>query len=122
MSHPDRGTETPFATAKEVMTQVPWSELTPRSPLIVGMDTFAIEVSSTCMNVPMARATAVTALSVPVSVGGSTAMAGFALTGVRSGARRHHPRAFGPAAECLLRNGVIAGGFATQVSGLVGLR
>src|ERR1700722_1040771 len=42
MSQPVKGTDTPLATANEVITQVPWSELTPRSPLIVGMDTFAI--------------------------------------------------------------------------------
>ncbi len=32
---------------------------------MVGMETFAMEVSSTCMNVPKARATAVTALRLP---------------------------------------------------------
>src|SRR5580698_11256555 len=95
MSQPVKGTDTPLATANEVITQVPWSELTPRSPLIVGMDTFAIEVSSTCMKVPSAKATAVTALAVPESVGASRAMAGFALTGLRPpkrsarGRRRH---------------------------------
>src|ERR1700683_1434224 len=114
MSHPVKGTETPFATANEVMTQVPWSELTPRSPLIVGMDTFAIEVSSTCMNVPRARATAVTALRVPLSVGASAAMAGFALTASRSGARRHHGRAFSRAARCR------GGARTTQAGGLMG--
>src|SRR4051794_18027323 len=40
-----------FATPNEVMTQVPWSGETPRSPEIAGMDTFAIDVSSTFMNV-----------------------------------------------------------------------
>jgi len=79
MSQPVSGTETPFATANDVMTQVPWSELTPRSPLIVGMETFAIEVSSTCMKVPNARATAVTALVAPLKVGASATMAAFAL-------------------------------------------
>ncbi|MNV98444.1 hypothetical protein D3C71_1936990 [compost metagenome] len=39
-----------LATANEVMTHVPWLELTPRSPEMVGMDTFAIDVSSTFMN------------------------------------------------------------------------
>ena len=34
-----------------VMTQVPWFGLTPRSPAIAGIDTLAIEVSSTFMNV-----------------------------------------------------------------------
>src|SRR5271169_1175043 len=46
------GTEMPLETAKEVMTQVPWSELTPRLPAIVGIDTLAIDESSTCMKVP----------------------------------------------------------------------
>src|SRR5580658_9941223 len=85
MSQPVNGTATPCATANEVMTQVPWSELKPRSPLIVGMDTFAIEVSSTCMKVPSARATAVTALVAPLKLGASATMAAFALMGPRSG-------------------------------------
>src|SRR5580693_10276958 len=85
MSQPVKGTDTPFATANEVMTQVPWSELTPRSPLIVGMETFAIEVSSTCMKVPSARATAVTALVAPLKLGASATMAAFALMGRAQG-------------------------------------
>src|SRR5271156_5792510 len=32
MSQPVSGTDTPLATANEVITQVPWSELTPRLP------------------------------------------------------------------------------------------
>ncbi|MCY1552617.1 hypothetical protein D9M68_890240 [compost metagenome] len=43
------GTVIALATAKDVMTQVPWLVLTPRSPEMVGMDTFAIDVSSTFM-------------------------------------------------------------------------
>lgn len=50
VSQPVSGTVMALATANEVMTQVPWLELTPRSPEMVGMDTFAIEVSSTFMN------------------------------------------------------------------------
>ena len=38
-----------LATANEVMTQVPWVALTPRSPAMVGIDTLAIEESSTFM-------------------------------------------------------------------------
>ncbi|CAM2138991.1 protein of unknown function [Pararobbsia alpina] len=38
------------------MTHVPWLLATPRLPAIVGTETFAIEVSSTSMNVPNARA------------------------------------------------------------------
>src|SRR5215831_13753719 len=40
-----------LATANEVMTQVPWFGDTPRSPAIAGIDTFAIETSSTFMKV-----------------------------------------------------------------------
>ncbi|MNY07388.1 hypothetical protein D3C86_1401890 [compost metagenome] len=50
VSQPVSGTVMALATAKEVITHVPWLELTPRSPEMVGMDTFAIEVSSTFMN------------------------------------------------------------------------
>src|SRR5580692_10689549 len=109
MSQPVNGTETPFATANDVMTQVPWSELTPRSPLIVGMDTFAIEVSSTCMNVPRARATAVTALLAPLSVGASATVAALALMAPRSGA------------ACDL-GGAVAAADAAEPGGLVRLR
>ena len=61
------GTEMPFDTAKEVMTQVPWSALTPRLPAMVGIDTLAIEPSSTCMKVPSASAIAATASAPPFS-------------------------------------------------------
>ncbi len=40
-----------LATANEVMTQVPWLGETPRSPEMAGIDTLAIDVSSTFMNV-----------------------------------------------------------------------
>src|SRR5207253_2981114 len=40
-----------FATANEVITQVHWLGDTPRSPEIAGIETMAIEVSSTFMNV-----------------------------------------------------------------------
>src|SRR5919198_302942 len=56
VSQPVSGTEMAFATAKEVMVQVPWLGETPRSPAIAGMETLAIDVSSTFMNV--ARPTA----------------------------------------------------------------
>ena len=46
-----------LATAKEVMTQVPWLLLTPRSPEMVGIETLAIEVSSTFMNTAVDNAT-----------------------------------------------------------------
>ena len=51
MSHPVSGTEMALATANEVMTHVPWAGLTPISPAMAGMDTLAIDVSSTFMNV-----------------------------------------------------------------------
>ena len=38
-------------TANDVITHVPWLELTPMSPEMAGIDTFAIDVSSTIMNV-----------------------------------------------------------------------
>src|SRR5215469_15059022 len=50
-SQPVSGTEIAFATANEVITQVPWLGETPRSPAIAGIETFAIETSSTFMNV-----------------------------------------------------------------------
>src|SRR3984957_5265809 len=124
MSQPVSGTETPLATANDVMTQVPWSELTPRSPLIVGMETFAIEVSSTCMKVPSASATAVTALVAPVSVGASATMAAFALTGPRSGTACDLGGAAAAAAEpgglvrlraCVVRNDLRDAGIHARV-------
>ena len=51
VSQPVRGREIALATPNEVMTQVPWSGETPRSPEIAGIDTFAMDVSSTFMNV-----------------------------------------------------------------------
>ena len=55
-SQPVSGTAIAFATAKLVMTQVPWFGLTPRLPAIAGNETLAIEVSSTFMNVAADRA------------------------------------------------------------------
>ena len=51
VSQPVSGSEMALATPKEVMTQVPWSGETPRSPAMAGVDTLAIDVSSTFMNV-----------------------------------------------------------------------
>jgi hypothetical protein len=70
ISHPVNGTATPFATAKAVTIHVELSLLTPRLPAIVGSETFAIVVSSTCMNVPSASANAVSASAPPVSGAG----------------------------------------------------
>jgi len=61
ISHPVSGTATPFATAKAVTIQVELSALTPRFPAIVGSETLAIVVSSTCMKVPSASASEISA-------------------------------------------------------------
>ena len=53
--------EMAMLTAKEVMTQVLWFTLTPRLPAMVGNDTFAMVVSSTCMKVANERPTVVSA-------------------------------------------------------------
>src|SRR5580698_7770669 len=66
INQPVNGTPMPLATAKAVITQVPWSDDTPRLPAIVGKETLAMVESSTCMKVPMASAIAVTASNVPV--------------------------------------------------------
>src|SRR6187551_2497139 len=55
-NHPVKGTAMALATAKLVMTHVPWLGLTPRSPAMAGSDTLAIEESSTFMNVAADRA------------------------------------------------------------------
>src|SRR3984885_3330371 len=65
INHPVNGTDTPLATAKEVMIQVPWSDETPRLPAMVGIETFAMVVSSTCMNVASASARSVTPRGIP---------------------------------------------------------
>ncbi len=56
VSQPVSGTVMALATANEVITQVPWVALTPRSPAIVGMETLAIDESSTFMNTAADRA------------------------------------------------------------------
>src|SRR5450631_1803279 len=78
VSHPVSGTEMPLATANEVITQVPWEGLTPMSPAIAGIDTFAIEVSSTFMNVASDSAKVPSTRSLPASGGYSTCCAGAA--------------------------------------------
>jgi hypothetical protein len=52
---PVSGSEIAMLTANEVITQVLWSLLTPRLPAIVGSETLAIVVSSTCMKVASER-------------------------------------------------------------------
>ena len=51
VSQPVSGTAIALATPNDVMTQVPWLALTPRSPAMAGSDTLAIDESSTFMNV-----------------------------------------------------------------------
>ncbi len=51
-SQPVSGSMMALLTANEVITHVPWFGLAARSPAIAGMDTLAMEVSSTCMKVP----------------------------------------------------------------------
>src|SRR5581483_12331076 len=68
-----------FATPNEVMTQVPWSGETPRSPEMEGIETLAIDVSSTFMNTASDSATVPIASFAPVSGGSS---AGRATAGV----------------------------------------
>ena len=71
-SQPVSGTEIAFATANEVITQVPWLGETPRSPAIAGIETLAIDTSSTFMNVASDTAT-VPSASVPPLSGGCAA-------------------------------------------------
>ncbi len=52
---PVSGSEIAMLTANEVITQVLWLLLTPRLPAIVGSDTLAMVVSSTCMKVASDR-------------------------------------------------------------------
>src|ERR1041384_8344742 len=70
VSHPVSGTEIAFATANEVMTQVPWFGDTPRSPAMAGIDTLAIDVSSTFMKVARATASDARTRALPSSGGG----------------------------------------------------
>src|SRR3954454_8012658 len=71
VSQPVSGTEIAFATANEVITHVPWSGDTPRSPAMAGIDTLAIDVSSTFMNVASDSATVPSASVAPDSGSGS---------------------------------------------------
>src|SRR5690606_15805454 len=52
---PVSGSAIALLTANEVITQVAWLALAPRFPAMVGNDTLAIVVSSTCMNVASDR-------------------------------------------------------------------
>src|SRR5690606_20996236 len=52
---PVSGSAIALLTANEVITQVAWLALAPRLPEMVGSETLAIVVSSTCMNEASAR-------------------------------------------------------------------
>jgi len=58
---PVSGSAMALLTANEVITQVLWFTLTPRLPAMVGNDTLAMVVSSTCMKVASDRPTVVNA-------------------------------------------------------------
>src|SRR5512133_2423671 len=70
-SQPVSGTAMALATAKLVMTQVPWFGLTPRSPAMAGSDTLAIDVSSTFMKVAADSASVPHRRAAPLSGGGA---------------------------------------------------
>ena len=69
VNHPVSGTEMALATANEVMTHVPWFGATPRSPEMAGIDTLAMDESSTFMKVASDSATVPIASLAPVSGG-----------------------------------------------------
>src|SRR6476469_5240051 len=76
VSQPVSGTEIALATANEVMTQVPCDGLTPKSPAMAGIDTLAIDESSTFMNVASDSATVPSTSSPPCSGRAGAAAAG----------------------------------------------
>ena len=69
VSQPVSGTEIALATPKLVMTQVPWPGLTPRSPAMAGMETLAMDESSTFMNVASDNDSVPSSKAVPCSGG-----------------------------------------------------
>ena len=58
---PVSGSAMALLTANEVITHVAWLELAPRLPEMVGNETLAMVVSSTCMNDASARPIVVSA-------------------------------------------------------------
>src|SRR4051812_36779900 len=108
VSQPVSGTEMAFATANEVMIQVPWFGDTPRSPAIAGIDTLAIDVSSTFMKVASPTASDAATRAPPSS---GLMGAGCATRRLRRGRRRRgdrrHLRVLGDdALDTLVRLGV----------------
>src|SRR5580698_9627037 len=88
LNQPVSGTAMALATPKEVMTQVTWVVDTPRSPPIDDSETFAIDVSSTFMNVASARDSVPRIFAVPVRGCSSSGAATFRFP---IGARRRFP-------------------------------
>src|ERR1700712_2554190 len=86
VSQPVSGTEIAFATANEVMTQVPCDGLTHRSPEIAGIETFAIELSSTFMNVASDSAMVPRTSWLPVSGGNAIGLPGGGAAGASAAA------------------------------------
>src|SRR3569623_3580991 len=82
----------PFATAKEVITQVPWLALTPRLPATVGTATLAMVESSTCMKVPSTSATDAKASGIPESGGSPPSSSAGAVPAIGRLAARHVDR------------------------------
>src|ERR1043166_7185283 len=64
-SQPVSGTMIASATEYDVITQVPWLELMPSAPAIVGTETFAIVMSRTAMKFAVARTTAASQSAAP---------------------------------------------------------
>ena len=77
VSQPVNGTEIAFATENEVITHVPCCGDTPRSPEIAGIDTLAIDESSTFINTASDKASVPIMSGVPLS--GGKAVRGVAL-------------------------------------------
>src|SRR5437588_8480061 len=91
VSQPVSGTEIAFATANEVMIQVPWLGDTPRSPAMAGIDTLAIDTSSTFMKVASATASEATTRALPSSGGGLPGLPSGACTDCGNAVLRNNP-------------------------------
>ena len=85
VSQPVSGTEMALATPKLVITQVPWAGLTPTSPAMAGMDTLAIDESSTFMNVASESASVPSSSGMPCRGGCAAGLAGGAGGGSATG-------------------------------------
>ena len=118
VSQPVSGTEIALATANEVMTQFPCDGLTPRSPEIAGIETLAIEVSRTFMNVASERATVPRTSSAPCSggVAGGAAAADVAGDSGDSDEPREAPAGAATAADAAARAGAGTAGLAAAIS------